>query len=166
MTETPAPAVHFATSLVPHRSLSPEGFRWLIRVAIAANLVIGLPLMLLGAWPVIGFMGLDVYLLWWLFKRSYLDARRSETLLLTDRELIVDRVAPDGEREQHRLDAYWLRVEMFGDSERLVLISRGNRLLIGRFLAPSERERVAGELKAALAAMRAPRYQHKWDDEA
>lgn len=164
MTETSVPAVHFATSLVPHRSLSPEGFKWLIRVAVAANLVVGLPMLLLGAWPILGFMGLDVYLLWWLFKRSYLDARRSETLLLTDRELIVDRVAPDGEREQHRLDAYWLRVELFGEAERLVLISRGNRLVIGRFLAPSERERVAGELKAALAAMRSPRYAHKWDD--
>jgi uncharacterized membrane protein len=169
MTETPlsaveAPAVHFATSLVPHRSLSPEGFRWLIRGAIAANLLIGLPMLLLGAWPVLGFMGLDVWLLWFLFKRSYLDARRSETLLLTDRELIVDRVAPDGEREQHRLDAYWLRVELLGkDSERLVLVSRGNRVVIGRFLAPAERRRVAEQLKAAIADMRAPRYAHEWD---
>jgi uncharacterized membrane protein len=164
MTETPIPAVHFATSLVPHRSLSPEGFRWLIRGAVAANLLIGLPMLLLGAWPVLGFMGLDVWLLWFLFKRSYLDARRSETLLLTDRELIVDRVAPDGEREQHRLDAYWLRVELLGkDSERLVLVSRGNRVVIGRFLAPSERRRVAEQLKAALADMRAPRYAHDWD---
>jgi uncharacterized membrane protein len=164
MTETPVPAVHFATSLVPHRSLSPEGFRWLIRGAVAANLLIGLPMLLLGAWPVLGFMGLDVWLLWFLFKRSYLDARRSETLLLTDRELIVDRVAPDGEREQHRLDAYWLRIELVGkESDRLVLVSRGNRVVIGRFLAPAERQRVASELKAALAAMRSPRYQHDWD---
>jgi uncharacterized membrane protein len=161
---TESPAVHFATLLRPHRSLSPEGFRWLIRGAIAANLVIGLPLYLLGAWPVLGFMGLDVYLLWWLFKRNYLDARRSERLVLTDRELVVERVAPDGEREEHRLDAYWLRVELQGEAERLVLISRGNRLVVGRFLAPSERERVAGELEAALAALRAPRFQHKWDD--
>src|SRR5438132_11717519 len=129
MTETPlsaveGPAVHFATSLVPHRSLSPEGFRWLIRVAMAANLLIGLPMLVLGAWPVLGFMGLDVWLLWFLFKRSYLDARRSETLLLTDRELIVDRVTPDGEREQHRLDAYWLRVEWDAAAERLALVSR------------------------------------------
>jgi uncharacterized membrane protein len=163
MADSP-PAVHFATSLVPHRSLSPQGFRWLIRGAIAANLLIGLPMMLLGAWPVLGFMGLDVWLLWFLFKRSYLDARRSETLLLTDRELIIDRVAPDGEREQHRLDAYWLRVELLGeDSDRLVLVSRGNRVVIGRFLAPAERRRVADELKTALAAMHAPRYQHRWD---
>ncbi|CAN5716919.1 DUF2244 domain-containing protein [soil metagenome] len=163
MVETPIPAVHFATSLVPHRSLSARGFRWLIGGAIAANLLIGLPMMMLGAWPVLGFMGLDVGLLWWLFKRNYLDARRSETLLLTDRELIIDRVAPDGEREQHRLESYWLQVDLLGEAERLVLTSRGNRVVIGRFLAPAERERVADQLKAALAEMRAPRFRHAWD---
>ena len=170
MTETPvsaaeAPDVHFATSLVPHRSLSPEGFRWLIRGAVAANLVIGLPMLILGAWPVMGFMGLDVWLLWFLFKRSYLDARRSETLLLTDAELVVDRVSPNGDREQLRLDAYWLRVEWDDKDERLVLTSRGNRAVIGRFLAPSERRHVRDQLKAALAEMRAPRYRHAWDSE-
>src|SRR5258707_13403613 len=159
MTETPIPAVHFAASLVPHRSLSPEGFRWLIRGAIAANLAIGLPMLLFGAWPVLGFLGLDVWLLWFLFKRSYLDARRSETLVLTDRELIIDRVAPDGEREQHRLDAYWLRIELMGEAERLVLTSRGNRAVIGRCLAPAPPERVAEPLPAALALMRAPPHQ-------
>jgi uncharacterized membrane protein len=89
MPETPF--VHFATSLSPHRSLSPGSFKWVIRGAIAANLAIGLPMLLFGAWPVLGFMGLDIWLLWWLFKRSYLDARRSETLVLTDSELLVDR---------------------------------------------------------------------------
>lgn len=162
MTETPLPAVHFATSLSPHRSLSAEGFRFVIGGAIAANLVIGLPLLIMGAWPVFGFMGLDVFLLWWLFKRSYLDARRSETLLLTDRELIVVRVAPDGEREEHRLDAYWLKIE--ATEERLVVVSRGNRAVIGRFLGPDERLRVADQLKAAIAEMRAPQYDHAWED--
>jgi uncharacterized membrane protein len=127
--------------------------------------MIGLPMWILGAWPVMGFMGLDVWLLWFLFKRSYLDARRSETLLLTDAELIIDRVAPDGEREQLRLDAYWLRIEWAEKDERLVLTSRGNRAVIGRFLAPSERRNVRDQLKAALAEMRAPRYRHAWDSE-
>jgi len=163
MVETPLPAVHFATSLTPHRSLSPEAFRWLIGGAVAANLLVGLPMMIIGAWPVFGFMGLDVLLLWWLFKRSYLDARRSETLLLTDLELIVSRVAPDGEREEQRLDAYWLKIEL--TEERLVVASRGNRTVIGRFLAPAERLHVGEQLKAALAEMRAPRYRHAWDKE-
>ena len=160
MNDEPVPAVHFATSLSPHRSLSSEGFKWLIRGAVAANLLIGLPMYFLGAWPVIGFMGLDVFLLWYMFKRSYLDARRCETLLLTDRELIVDRKSPDGEREEHRLDAYWLKVEL---GERLVLSSRGQRVVIGRFLSPDERDDVADQLKAALAAMRSPSFEHPWD---
>ena len=154
-------AVHFATSLSPHRSLSPDGFKWVIRGAIAANLLIGVPMLVLGAWPVMGFMGLDVWLLWWLFKRSYLDARRSETLVLTDSELLVDRVAPDGEREEHRLDAYWLRLDATED--RLIVVSKGNRLVIGRFLSPEARLALAEQLKAALADMRAPQFKHDWD---
>ena len=146
-----AETVRFSTLLRPHRSLSPLGFKWLIRLVILANLLVGLPMYWLGAWPVAGFCGLDVALLWWLFNRNYLDARRSETLKLTDRELVVERVGPDGEREQHRLDAYWLKVEV---GDRLVLTSRGNRVVVGRFLSPDERDRLAGELTAAHARLR------------
>jgi uncharacterized membrane protein len=162
MTDAPLPAVHFATSLKPHRSLSAEGFRFVMLGAVAANLVIGLPMFAMGAWPVFGFMGLDVFLLWWLFQRSYFDARRTETLTLTDRDLVVVRIAPDGEREELRLDAYWLKVE--ATEERLVVTSRGNRVVIGRFLGPEERLRVTEQLKAAIAEMRSPRYEHAWDE--
>jgi len=158
-----AETVHFSTLLRPHRSLSPVGFKWLIRAVILANLVIGLPMYLLGAWPVAGFAGLDVALLWWLFHRNYLDGRRSETLRLTDRELVVERVGPDGEREEHRLEAYWLRID---SGERLVLTSRGNRVVIGRFLAPVERRKVAADLQAAIAALRSRRFNHAWDRES
>ena len=162
MTDEPLPAVHFATSLKPHRSLSAEGFRFVMMGAVAANVVIALPLFVMGAWPVFGFMGLDIFLLWWLFKRSYFDARRTETLTLTDSDLVVVRIAPDGEREELRLDSYWLKVD--ATEERLVVTSRGNRVVIGRFLGPDERLRVAEQLKAAIAAMRAPRYDHAWDE--
>ena len=150
-----SPTVHFTVSLQPYRSLSPEGFTWLIRGAIAANLLIGIPMLILGAWPVFGFMGLDVWLLWWFVKRSYFDARRGETLTLTDSELIVERWSSSGDREHFRLEAYWLRIE--SDEERLVLVSRGIRLTVGRFLSPVEREALADRLKAALAGLRSPR---------
>lgn len=159
MSDGPVPAVQFTALLRPYRSLPPEGFKWLIRGAIAANVVIGLPMYLLGAWPVMGFMGLDVYLLWYMFNRNYFDARRSETLTLTDRDLVVERRAPDGEREEQRLDTYWLKIE---NGERLVATSRGQRVVIGRFLSPDERERIGEELKAALARMRARTYDHGW----
>ena len=155
-----AETVHFSTLLRPHRSLSANGFKWLIRVLLLANLLVALPMYFLGAWPVAGFCGLDVALIWYLFHRNYLDARRSETLTLTDRELVIERIAPEGEREKHRLDAYWLRIEL---GDQLVLSSRGNRVAIGRFLGAPERQRVANELQAALIALRSPRYEHAWD---
>jgi uncharacterized membrane protein len=158
-----AETVHFSTLLRPHRSLSPVGFKWLIRAVLLANLLVALPMYLLGAWPIAGFCGLDVALLWWLFDRNYFDAKRSETLTLTDRELVVVRIAPDGEREEHRLEAYWLKVDL--GERRLVVSSRGNRVVIGRFLAPDARAKVAVELKAALAALRSPTYDHTWDRE-
>ena len=157
----PSSTVHFSTVLSPHRSLSPEGFRWLIRGAVAANVAIGIPIFFFGAWPVFGFMGLDVLLLYWLFRRSYLDARRSETLVMTDRELIVQRRAPDGEREEHRLDAYWLRIEA---GERLVLVSRGNRIVVGRFLSPAERAELADALQVAHRALRNVRWRNEYLD--
>lgn len=156
MTDT----VHFSTQLRPHRSLSPLGFTWLIRALLLANILVALPMYFLGAWPVAGFCGIDVALIWYLFHRNYLDARRSETVTLTDRELIVERIGPDREREEHRLDAYWLRIEL---GERLVLASRGNRVVVGRFLGAPEKQRVARELQAALDARRAQRYEHAWD---
>ena len=165
-TDPVVPAVHFTATLRPYRSLSPRGFHWVIGAAIAGNLVIGLPLLVMGAWPVLGFMGLDVWLLWFLFQRNYIDARRRETLVLDDHDLVVRRISPEGDEEQIRLDAYWLKVHWDEADERLIVSSRRSRAVIGRFLPPVERRRVADQLKAALAAMRAPRYRHSWDDDA
>ena len=152
----------FSAKLTPHRSLTHAGFVAVMLVVGSLGFVGGIVFLIVGAWPVFGFMGLDVFLLWWLFQRSYFDARRSETLTLTDHDLIVVRIAPDGEREELRLDAYWLKVE--ATEERLVVTSRGNRAVIGRFLGPEERLRVADRLKAAIAEMRSPRYDHAWDE--
>ncbi|TWT14826.1 DUF2244 domain-containing protein [Reyranella sp. CPCC 100927] len=166
MSEAVAQAVHFNATLVPHRSLSRRGFRLLITVLLVANLLIGLPIFLLGAWPVIGFMGLDVALVIVLFRLNYKSGRLTETLTLTDDALIVTRIDPEGLVEESRLDAYWLRVEMDDPPEhesRLTLISRGNRLVVGRFLTPDERLEVAKALRTAIAGVKAPTYDHHWN---
>jgi uncharacterized membrane protein len=50
--------------LRPHRSLSPTGFWILMGVLAGVSFSAGTVFWLLGAWPVIGFMGLDVALTW------------------------------------------------------------------------------------------------------
>jgi uncharacterized membrane protein len=167
MSQPAAQAVHFNATLVPHRSLSREGFRVLMAVLVAANLILGVPIFVLGAWPVIGFMGLDVVLVVLLFRLNYKSGRLTETLTLTDRELIVTRIDPEGMVEETRLDAYWLRIDMDDPPKhesRLTLISRGNRLVIGRFLTPDERLQVAQALRAAVARLTTPTYDHRWEE--
>jgi uncharacterized membrane protein len=125
-----------------------------------------LPIWLLGAWPVIGFMGLDVLLVVVLFRLNYRSARLTETLSLTDSELVVTRVDPEGLVEETRLDAYWLRIDIDdppGHESHLTLISRGNRLVVGRFLPPDERIAVARALQSALGRLKSPTYDHRWE---
>jgi uncharacterized membrane protein len=115
---------------------------------------------------VIGFMGLDIALVFFLFRLNYKSGRLSETLRLTDTELVVTRIDPEGVVEESRLESAWLRVDMDDPPEhesRLTLISRGNRLVVGRFLTPEERLEVAVDLRAALARMKARRFDHDWN---
>jgi uncharacterized membrane protein len=167
MSDAAAQAIHFNATLVPHRSLSRDGFRLLMAVLVAANLALGVPIFVLGAWPVIGFMGLDVALVALLFRLNYRSGRLTETLTLTDSDLIVTRIDPEGLVEATRLDAYWLRIDMDDPPEhesRLTLISRGSRLVVGRFLTPDERLQVAQALRAAVARVKTPTYEHRWTD--
>lgn len=166
MSEPLPQAIHFDATLLPHRSLPRPGFHALIALLIAANVILGIPMFLLGAWPVVGFMGLDIALVVVLFRLNYKSGRLSETLRLNDTELVVTRIDPEGVVEESRLEAAWLRVEMDDPPEhesRLVLVSRGNRLVVGRFLTPEERLEVAQALRAAVRRLRSPTYPRRLD---
>src|ERR671925_1796916 len=86
----------FSAVLTPHRSLGPKGFMVLMGAVCAVSFGTGLLFYLLGAWPVIGFMGLDVALIYIAFKLNFRALRLYETVDLTDEALTVTRVAPSG----------------------------------------------------------------------
>jgi uncharacterized membrane protein len=156
----PAPrAVLFHALLRPHRSLSPAGFRVLMAAVVAGFSAIGIAFFLVGAWPVIGFCGFEVLLIWWCFKLNFRSLERHETILLTENELELRRVGPDGTVERIAFQPYWLRVrldESQGRSSRLVLSSHGRETSVGAFLAPDERVELAHALEQALARQRRP----------
>jgi uncharacterized membrane protein len=155
MTQSPLQACYFDAELVPHRSLSPRGFRILMAVVIAANVTVGAVFYFSGAWPVFGFMGLDVGLLYFLFRLNYRHGQLIESLRLTDDAFEVRRRFPNGEELRWSLEPYWLRVEIdAGHDGRLTLVSRRRRVSIGSFLAPEERAEVAHALRDALHRQR------------
>ena len=157
MTHTDRQPCYFDAELLPHRSLSPRGFRILMLVVIAANLAVGGVFFFSGAWPVFGFMGLDVGLLYFFFRLNYRNAQLIEKLRLTDEFLEVRRRFPNGEELRWTFEPYWLRVEIADPPQhdsKLLLIGRRRRLAIGSFLTPDERADVARALRQALQRQR------------
>ena len=72
----------------------------------------------IGAWPVVGFMGLDVALIWWAFRANFADARRAEHIEITSDELVLRRLAEDRPAQEQRFARRWVRVELEEDRER------------------------------------------------
>src|SRR5580692_9169759 len=120
--------IFFERVLLPYRSLPPRGFNILMLVLAGISIAVGTLFVSLGAWPVCGFFGLDVGLVYLAFRLSYRSARQRETLRLADEELTVERVGIRGERRLWRFQPFWVRIifeEHPDESNRLSLISHG-----------------------------------------
>ena len=146
-------------TLTPHRSLSRSGFLLIMALVILINLAVGGLFMVVGAWPVAAFAGLDVLLVWWAFRANFADARQVERISITEHELVFDRLRGNQPPEQQRFVRRWVRVELEEDSEReligrLTLVSGQVRIAVGDFLAPAERKMLAAALRSALAIPR------------
>ncbi|WP_213775533.1 DUF2244 domain-containing protein [Bradyrhizobium sp. dw_78] len=153
----------FSALLTPHRSLNRTGFILLMTFLSAISFVAGFAFWLMGAWPVFGFFGLDVLLIYWAFKINFRRARATEEISVTPSELRVRRVSHRGHVVEWVLNPVWVQLDQeihaeFG-IERLYLVSRGRRVSIANFLGPDEKASFAKALLAALqAAKRGPTY--------
>jgi uncharacterized membrane protein len=142
--------------LRPHRSLTPLGFRALMGVLVAFGVLSGLVFWLLGAWPVLGFIGVDVLLIYLAFKMNYAGGRAYERVRLSSEALTVERVDHWGHRREVALQPYWLRIDVNAAPSGLRLTSRGRSVDIAAFLPPDELGDVADTIRAALVRLRTP----------
>ncbi len=150
--------VLFDAVLAPHCSLPPAGCRLLFGGLAVIGAAAGAAFLALGAWPVLGFFGLDLALLAWCFHLTYRRGRLRERLRLTPDALTLERTGPSGAVERVRLPPWWLRVEIDENEEPagpLTLATHGRRVRVGAFLAPWERVEIAAALRRALAPLRA-----------
>jgi uncharacterized membrane protein len=153
----------FSALLTPHRSLNRTGFLVLMGFLSAISFAAGLAFLLMGAWPVFGFFGLDVLLIYWAFKVNFRRAAASEEISVTPSELRVRRVSHRGHVVEWVLNPLWVRLDQkihaeFG-IERVYLVSKGRRVSIASFLGPDEKASFVKALTAALqAARRGPTY--------
>ncbi len=149
--------VLFDAILHPHRSLGPVGFWVLMGAVTAVSLCVGIAFLVQGAWPVTGFFGLDVVVLYLAFRANYRSARVYERVRLTDDDLTVQRVHWKQPERVWRFQPYWLRVSMDDPPEhesQVTLTSHGQSVVVGSFLSPDERLEFAKALNGALSAWR------------
>ena len=157
----PAEPRIFSAVITPHRSLSPRGFLILMLCLGAVSFVSGVVFVSMGAWPVCGFFGLDVLLVYVAFRANFRAARAYEEVTITASELTVRKVSQRGGVREWTLNPLWVRLERivheeFG-IERLFLVSQGRRLSIAGCLGAHEKKSLAKALSAALGeAKRGP----------
>ncbi len=102
----------------------------------------------------VGFLGLDVVLVYWAFRANYRAARAFEEVTVTASELRLRRVSHRGRVVEWKLNPVWTKLDREIHEDygllRLFLVSQGRRLAVAGFLAPSERESFAAALANAL----------------
>ncbi len=161
--EHPASKCLLDVRIVPHRSLSSANFRLLMALFALVSIVTSVPFVLLGAWPVAGFMGLDVAIFYFAFKANFKSARAYEDIVLTPLELLLAKVTPRGARVEWRFHPVWVRLDReehveFG-LQRLSIRSKGRSVEIASFLGPDAKADFASKLTRALSeAKRGPRF--------
>jgi uncharacterized membrane protein len=144
----------FSAVLTPHRSLGNVGFLVLMIVFGGVSFISGIAFLLMGAWPVFGYFGLDVALLYWAFRLNYRQAAAYEQVTLTPTALKVRKVSPRGRAREWVLNPLWVKLDKESHEEygieRLFLVSRGKQLVIANFLGPDEKASFAQALGNAL----------------
>jgi uncharacterized membrane protein len=149
----------FTAVLTPHRSLGPHGFLVLMACLGAISFVAGILFWRIGAWPVFGFFGLDMALVWFAFRANYRSARTFEEIIVSRSEIVIRKVGPGHRFQEFRFNPFWVRLKVNRlDDEgvvKITLSSRGEQIDLGNFLNPDDRTSFAGAIANALAVARA-----------
>jgi uncharacterized membrane protein len=155
---TAADALVFRAKLSPHRSLGPKGHFILFSTIILFTTLISIPFYLLGALPVVGFLGLDVVLLWIAFRVSNNRAKAYEEIVLTHIELMFRRMSWRGRLSEWRFNPLWVKLSSEEHQEfgmQRIMLAEGKRSVeLGAFLGPEEKADFATAMKQALAKAR------------
>lgn len=147
----------FEAVIHPYRSLGAFGFKLLLGVLVVVNVAVAGVMISQGAWPVAGFLGLDVLAVYVAFRLSYAQALAYERVTINGEALVVERVDRHGLKREWQFPAYWVSVWFEGDDEQgtVTLRSHGRALQVGAYLAPFERQSFAEALRGALRDARA-----------
>lgn len=124
-------------------------------VLCGISFAIGIAFLIMGAWPVLGFFGLDILLIYWAFRMNYRSGREFESVEVSPTALTITRNSVDGAVSRFEFQTYWVRI--FLDEEpsgrtHLRLRSHGKDVRVGQFLSDDERRTFAEMLETEITS--------------
>ena len=143
-----------------NNSLSLNGRILVFGSLAAVMLLFSVGFALAGAWPIMGFAGLELALVYLAFRHIDQQATDYEALVLQEDKLIV-RIRRKRVDRCVEFNPYW--VQVLGGASRgekdgaLILRSHGKEIAFGRHLTGAQRAALAQRLKKSLHAWRQPR---------
>ena len=148
----------FSRTLKPHRSLSRQGLNRLLTLLSLFGIVVSVPFYLMGAWPVVGFFGLDVLVLFIAFSANMRAARAYEQVDVTHVELSLQKVTARGQSRTWRFNPSWTRIETetheeFG-TQKIAIVQGRQSVEVGSFLGADGKDDFARSFKRALGEAR------------
>ena len=156
-----AETVYFDATLTPNRSLSPRAFTVVMAVVVAMSFFAGLAFVSMGAFPVIGFFGLDALVIWLAFQWSFRSLKQETRVRVTAEQIDLLHTRPGQKPREARLPTAFTRVHLDFPDRRpseLKLAHAGKAWVIGRFLTPDERKTLKSALETAIWRARNERH--------
>lgn len=162
---TPAPetatteTVLFSAELRPNRSSTAKAVKWLALILGSIMVPVALGFSLIGAWPVFGFMGLELVALVALLHFNHRRSGIVERVAVTERQVHLERINHWGRRDAWTFPKHWVRVKLLRPDMpdcRLEIRSHRHAIPLGGFLTPAERHEVWSALSRHVSAVCAP----------
>ncbi|RYZ02039.1 MAG: DUF2244 domain-containing protein, partial [Alphaproteobacteria bacterium] len=129
--------VYLDAVLEPSRSLSPRGFNRVMMILGGMSFLSSLLFLSIGAWPVMGFMGLEIFALWWVFRYSFRAQLARTYVRVTADAIDVRKVDGWGRERRASFASHFARVEFdrAADGPNALRVAASQRAyVVGEFL--------------------------------
>ncbi len=144
--------------LNPNRSLTKSTFYLIIILLLIISISVGFFFYTLGAWPVIGFFGIDILFFTLIFYFHNKSLKISERIILTKNEMIIEKIKPFGKNLIVKFaPPNWINITIkksIYNKSRLIIHSHGSAIFVGDFLTKVEKIQLADSLKNEINKFR------------
>jgi len=136
-----------------NQSLTTRGLYILMFFITIPASYIAISFYVLGAWPVLGFMGFEILLIYIAFKILFYNNKFYEHIILDSEKLNILFKKKNKIIKKIELEPTWVQVKIekiYENEDTLIVSSHGKKIILANYLIPEERLKLAGKIKSGL----------------